>query len=311
MRPDDWIPTVWSHTAVMDMQARLDPVRMARYADDWQRAVDAIGDVLVEANRRVAAQLDSSWRGHGADAALDALRRYVGGSVDGLVACRSVAVRLSELSRAAGDVRACITPPDAGRLADVLERVRQLYSGPAVAAGNAVADIPAPPEPFELPDQPATVPPVAPSPGQSPPATGAPSAAAPLGSTVPPAFDSHRPAHPEPALPAAGPNPLWQAPTHSAALSASDAPSARPESPSTTPSPAMAGSSPTAPGQMPGPAARAVSQPISPFLGAAYPGHVRGDDGAEHRTPRYLISAGNTNELIGELPLVAPPVIGE
>src|SRR5262249_30505140 len=111
VRADDWIPMVWSQGAVMDMQARLDPVRMTGYADDWQACVDAIRDVLVELNRQVAAQLDASWRGLGADGASAALQRYVAGSVDGLVASRSVAVHLYELSRAAGNLRACITPP--------------------------------------------------------------------------------------------------------------------------------------------------------------------------------------------------------
>jgi hypothetical protein len=48
-----------------------------------------------------------------------------------------------------------------------------------------------------------------------------------------------------------------------------------------------------------------------PFLGAAYPGHLGRDDSSDHRPARYLISPSNTNELIGELPRVAPPVIGE
>lgn len=299
VRPDDWTPAVWSHSAVMDMQARLDPVRMTGYADDWQRAVDAIRDVLVEVNRRVGAQLDRSWRGRGADASLEALRRYVAGSVDGLVACRSVALHLSELSGAAGELRAGITA--VGELGDALEQVRQLYSGPAVTAGNAVADIPAPPDPFGFAAQPdASVLPAAAAQAQSAPATGTPFAVAPLGST-PSALDSH----------VTDPNTLWQAPTHSAALSRGEVPPAPSEVSPPIPSPATQGSSPIGPGQVPGPAARAVSQPMSPFVGAAYPGHVGRDEGAAHRTPRYLISAGNTNELIGELPLVAPPVIGE
>lgn len=36
----------------------------------------------------------------------------------------------------------------------------------------------------------------------------------------------------------------------------------------------------------------------------------RGDDDAEHRTPGYLVNVDNGSELIGNLPLAAPPVIG-
>jgi hypothetical protein len=113
VRPDDWTPGVWSHTAVMDMQSRLDPGRMACYADDWQAAIDQIRDALTELNRQVSAQLPEAWRGQGADAAVASLRRYVAGSLDGLAACRSLAVHLNELSRAAGDLRA-ITAPAGG-----------------------------------------------------------------------------------------------------------------------------------------------------------------------------------------------------
>jgi hypothetical protein len=77
----------------------------------------------------------------------------------------------------------------------------------------------------------------------------------------------------------------------------------------TTPSPTA--SPPYAPNSPPGVATRAQSSPVTPFLGGMYPGHLGRDEGGEHRAPRYLISAGNANELIGELPLVAPPVIGE
>jgi hypothetical protein len=297
---------------MMDMRGRLDPVRMARYADDWQRAVDATRDVLVELNRRVAAQLDQSWRGYGADASAAAVRDYVAGSVDGLVACRSVAMHLSELSRAAGDLRACITPPSDGALDDALAEVRELYSAPAVAAGNAVADIPPPPEPFEIGGQPAAgvLPAAAPATSTSP-ATVTPSGSAPL--DAPRSAGAGYPT----ALPSvssvAGDAYIPRMPTHSTAWSSSpsDALSARPEPASTAPSPATAGLPPTPASQTPGGASRAASAPISPFLGTAYPGYGGRDDGAEHRAPRYLISVGYTNELIGELPPVAPPVIGE
>ncbi len=39
-------------------------------------------------------------------------------------------------------------------------------------------------------------------------------------------------------------------------------------------------------------------------------GKGKGDEDKEHKTPSYLISVDNGNELIGELPKVAPPVLG-
>ncbi|WP_164877598.1 hypothetical protein [Prescottella agglutinans] len=36
----------------------------------------------------------------------------------------------------------------------------------------------------------------------------------------------------------------------------------------------------------------------------------RGEDDSEHKTPGYLVNVDNGNELIGKLPLAAPPVIG-
>lgn len=47
-------------------------------------------------------------------------------------------------------------------------------------------------------------------------------------------------------------------------------------------------------------------------MGMAGMGGARGqgDDDKEHQTPDYLINIDNGNELIGTLPLVAPPVIG-
>jgi hypothetical protein len=45
-------------------------------------------------------------------------------------------------------------------------------------------------------------------------------------------------------------------------------------------------------------------------MGAAYPCAFARDDVSPRRTPGYLISIDNGNELIGPLPKVAPPVIG-
>jgi hypothetical protein len=322
VRADDWTPGAWSHDAVMDMQAGLDPVRMTQFADDWQAAVDEIRDVLAELSRRVGAQLDEGWRGQGADASVAALRRYVAGSLEGLIACRSLAGRLGEFSAAAGELRACMTAPggpDAAddRLTEALSQVRELYSQPAVAAGNAVADIPSPPEPFQLD-------------GRAD-AEGVPAATAPTGSSMPPAQPGAVAGlTPSPGLPgegtprssapAADTSALLRAPTHSAALSppvaalsppVADLPLSSPHPPSAPPTAPPSGA-PIGPNPVQ-PVAGRPSAPsaVTPFLGTPYAGFPGRDDGTEHRVPRYLISAGNTDELVGELPLVAPPVIGE
>lgn len=49
--------------------------------------------------------------------------------------------------------------------------------------------------------------------------------------------------------------------------------------------------------------------PYTPLMGTAYPGASARDGPASRRTPRYLISIDNGNELIGPLPKVSPPVI--
>ena len=49
-----------------------------------------------------------------------------------------------------------------------------------------------------------------------------------------------------------------------------------------------------------------------PGMGAMGAGGARGagDNDSEHAIPGYLVDAGNGSELIGDLPLVAPPVLG-
>jgi hypothetical protein len=58
-------------------------------------------------------------------------------------------------------------------------------------------------------------------------------------------------------------------------------------------------------------APRPAPTPFTPFLGAAYPPHAGRNDEREHNIPSFLISLDNSHELIGPLPKVAPPVIGE
>lgn len=309
VRADDWTPAVWSHARLMEMQARLDPARMTRHADDWQAAVDEIRDVLTELSGDIDTQLDETWRGQGADAALASVQRYVSGSLDGLAACRSVAVQLAELSRAAGDLRACLSVP--GAQDQALAAVRGLYSGPAVAAGNAVADIPAPPDPLPVggPAAESVMPAGMPTSSPAPASTATTPSAAPLSDTplnlaTPQARDIAP-------MPTVDTQPVWRAPTSSATVTppaaAPPALSDPPVAASTPPPSAMppAAESPRTPGRA------SPSSAAMPFLGMGYPGLFGRGENQERRAPRYLIAAGNTTELVGELPLVAPPVIGE
>lgn len=46
-------------------------------------------------------------------------------------------------------------------------------------------------------------------------------------------------------------------------------------------------------------------------MGGMAGGRGPGDDDKMHETPGYLITLDNGNELIGDLPMVTPPVLGE
>ena len=46
-------------------------------------------------------------------------------------------------------------------------------------------------------------------------------------------------------------------------------------------------------------------------MGGMAGGRGQGDDDKMHETPGYLITLDNGNELIGDLPLVTPPVLGQ
>ncbi|NKS24617.1 hypothetical protein GS505_01825 [Rhodococcus hoagii] len=59
-----------------------------------------------------------------------------------------------------------------------------------------------------------------------------------------------------------------------------------------------------------GTAARGGAATGGMMPGAGAGARGRGDDDAEHRTPGYLVNVDNGSELIGNLPLAAPPVIG-
>ncbi|MGW5075770.1 hypothetical protein [Rhodococcus sp. NPDC004095] len=70
--------------------------------------------------------------------------------------------------------------------------------------------------------------------------------------------------------------------------------------------PAVAGSAAT-----PAAATGAAGRPGMPGAGMMPAGaRGRGDDDTEHATPGYLVNVDNGNDLVGNLPLVAPPVLG-
>ncbi|RVW02684.1 PPE domain-containing protein [Rhodococcus xishaensis] len=60
-------------------------------------------------------------------------------------------------------------------------------------------------------------------------------------------------------------------------------------------------------------AGSASARPVAPGAAGMVPGagaRGRGEDDNEHKTPGYLVDVDNGNELIGRLPLAAPPVLG-
>ena len=304
VQPDSWTPQRWSHADVIDMQARLDPARITGYADDWRRVLDEAYDVFTRLDADVTHHLNQAWRGHAGRQAAEALRGYISEALDGLARCRSLADALVVLSDAAGELRAAVDGLDH---AYDLAEVRVLYSEPAAAAGNAVGEIPAPPS-------------VPGAPTSALPALGLPSPAStfPVGfgvviegpTPLPSSPDLHRngfdhssgiaPTHtvgsaPPPLGAAAR---IAESPLPTATLNTATMPAA----PQTAAAPAPSAA---------GPHPRGGGTPYLPLMGAAYPGAFTRDDGGSRRTPGYLITIDNGNELIGPLPKVAPPVLGE
>jgi hypothetical protein len=308
VRPDTWIPQVWSHADVMDMQARLDPARMTEYADHWRRVVGDACAVFTRLDAEVTRHLENSWRGRAARQVLEALRRYISEALDGLARCRSLADGLSAVSDAAAELRASIEGLEHDA---ALALVRAGYSEPAIAAANAVGEIPWPPSlpgvgaaaagvpPMSLPA--VTTPTTAPAGfGGSPAAAGtdwtSPSLA--LGHNRFDGYDGTAATYPTgmaPPRPAVRDTDIPLPPASNAAMTAA--------TPSSAPVPT------TAPPGVVAPAGGVM--PYAPLMGAAYPGALARDDGATRRTPGYLISIDNGNELIGTLPKVAPPVLGD
>jgi hypothetical protein len=298
VRADVWTSGVWAHADVLAMQARLDPARMAEYSEHWRRVIDDACAVFTRLDAEVNRHLEDSWRGRAGRRALEALRRYISEALDGLGRCRSLADGLIALSDAAAELRAAIDGLDDDM---ALAEVRARYSGPAVAAGNAVGEIPWPPAPaLPLPAVTTSTPTLPAGFGTSPVGVGtdwtAPSSA--LGgngfdgyegtaSTYPTGMAPPRPTSRDTDIP-------LPAPSNAATMAATPSSVSMP-----TPSP-------------PGVAAPAGGvMPYAPLMGAAHPGALARDDGGTRRTPGYLITIDNGNELIGPLPKVAPPVLGD
>lgn len=290
VQTDIWTPQRWPHADLLAMQARLDPARMTEYADEWRRVIDDVCAVFTRLYEALGGHLEDSWRGHAGSQALQALRRYIFAALDGLARCRSLADAMVVLSDAAGDVRAAV-----GGLDHVndLNEVRRHYSEPAVAAANVIGQIPAPPP---IPGAPASTAPAAfgADAGSSPPLWSS-QAMRDNG------FDAHgviTPMHTSGAAPPllAGTSRLTEAPLPAATLNAATMPTT------------SSASAPAQPGNSAPPRG-----PITylPLIGAAHPGGSGRDDGTGRRTPGYLITIDNGNELIGPLPKVAPPVLGE
>ncbi|WP_305071249.1 WXG100 family type VII secretion target [Mycobacterium sp. MYCO198283] len=362
VHPDTWTAARWTHPEVMQLQSRLDPGVMQRYADQWHAVVQA----AVAALDRLAAGLQAGdgWQGRGADAARHAMTDWVAAAKAGLLQGDPVGERLTALARAAAELRAVITPPatetdglapDAAvaraRLDDALHQVRSRFSEPAVAAAAAVPDIP-PPPPAPTPAG-AADPPGSPATGAAataplPVAATAPlpvAATAPLPvaatAPLPVAAAAYQPGAPPP-MPAGSafaPGPAVTAPPAPGPVTAPSpllpppssipptAPQRRwPAEPDTvagrapSPGPASAprwapGAAAAEPAAVPaaGPSPPPPQPATGPMLGGLYPGAVGSGahNGSGRSIPRYLISRAHCNELIGPLPEVAPPVIGE
>jgi hypothetical protein len=282
IQADNWTPQVWSHPALLDMQSNLDPVRITAYADQWRRVIDDARSVFVRMDREVGSLLEQSWTGRAGRQALEALRRYIAEAVEALDQCRALADGLAALSDAASELRASVTGQE--HLAD-LEQIRQLYSDPAVAAGNIVTPIPGPPmlPGGQMPQ----------FPGVTAAATTVPAGAPLFGRDTTPFPMSHNnfgDFGPTAATYGASASPP---PLPSAPLNAAAAMPVQPTPPASAPVPSR-------------PAA-----PYLPVMGAGFPGGISREDATSRRTPRYLITIDNGNALIGPLPTVAPPVIGE
>ncbi|VEG16323.1 Uncharacterised protein [Mycolicibacterium phlei] len=167
VRPDEWHGDKWSHESIMDLQARMEPDGIKRVADEWTRTLSELDSLLTAFLEDVTAMIGESWSGAGARAALSTMRAYVENSQVALGEATTLSAGLSVLAHATGQLQQQVVAPSSGApvgrlgvpvgwrasVADdldlwerALEQVRTVYSGPAVQAGNAVAQLVGPRE---------------------------------------------------------------------------------------------------------------------------------------------------------------------
>ncbi|QCH23630.1 hypothetical protein [Mycobacteroides salmoniphilum] len=369
VRPDEWHGDKWSHESIMDMQARMAPAGITRIAEEWKSILGELDSLFAIFLEDVTAMIDESWSGPGAQAALDTMRAYVENSGVALRRAFTLSAGLEVLAGATSELQQKITSPSAhaavgrmgvdlgwetpvaqnlGRWEQALTQVRTMYSGPAVQAGNADAELIGPQERLRfgsgtdadaVPDRRADE--QAERAGEFLARWGAElnpqSAVLPAHSGMPlqlPLTVAGTPGNPFRGTDFgfgssagseadergeddvyAGQNwmrdPLWREnPTRSVGFESATPTGRQPLSPDRMPT---FGSGPTAAnagGVGAGATTRAWGA-MMPMMGA-YPAHAnqrRGDDN-EHYSPRYLVNSDNTRELLGELPKGSAPVIG-
>jgi hypothetical protein len=286
---DTWIPQVWSHADIVAMQAGLDPARITEMADHWRRLLDDAREVLRRLEADVSRHLSESWQGEAGRRALDELRAYISEALDGLTRFGYLAEGLVALSDAAAELRASVDGLDHET---ALAEVRSRYSEPAVAAGNAVGEIP-----------------------WSARLTGAPGNGGPMPALPLPAVTTPSPI---PTVPSGAGTDFGDvtAPTSLTGAqpprpTALDAQTALPSNAPVIAATPSGASVPTASALPARPTSLTSGMPYGPFMGGAYPAALAREDTGTRRTPGYLISIDNGNELIGPLPKVAPPVLGD
>lgn len=167
VRPDEWHGDKWSHESIMDMQARMAPEDIKRFAEEWKSTLRGLDSLFTTFLEDVTATIQDGWSGSGARAALGTMREYVENSRSALERALTLSSGLDVLARATGELQQQIAPPPTPVLVDklgeiprwrtsfaeqlglweqALNQVRTVYSDPAIQAGNAVAALIGPQE---------------------------------------------------------------------------------------------------------------------------------------------------------------------
>lgn len=167
VQPDEWHGDKWSHESIMDLQARMEPDGIKRIAGEWTSTLSKLDSLLIAFLEDVTAMIGESWSGAGAREALSTMQAYVENSRVALGEATTLSTGLSLLAHVTGQLQRQVVAPSTGapvgRLGvpvgwrasvtddldlweRALEQVRTVYSGPAVQAGNAVAQLVGPRE---------------------------------------------------------------------------------------------------------------------------------------------------------------------